>query len=76
MDAKGALPKLPGDQPSGEQIRYQCRPSEDHGTIFQIAAIFLDFFFQSFAGCTAEVGTEIEVNHGGSCGYWSLMSTE
>ena len=59
-DAKGALPKLPGDQPGREQICSQCWNSEDQDT--QTIRV------------KSETGTKVTTS--GSCGFWSKMSTK
>ena len=65
-DAKGTLPKLPGDQPGGEQISSQCWENQDQGTLSHFHSAIVENIMVGWAeeGCEAET----KVTPSGSCG--------
>ena len=65
-NVKGALPKLPGDQPGGEQISRQCWANPDQVTL---SKFYVAFFENTMVGW-AEEGFKGETKRtpSGSCG--------
>ena len=74
MDAKGTLPKFPGDQPNGEQIGCQCWDNPEQSTLSQfyvaiVLNVMVEWDSKGYDG-------ETNVTPSGSCGWWSPMSTQ